>query len=158
MDIYDLENKMPDDNESCEKADMFQICAERLMKELNLKIDRDEPEYPDTVSYTVPMEIESGVGSAIIVLDFVYDLAGKGFDPEVHDNNPFMDGETMKAMMRGLPEQELSIMVRSLKDPVLRSLAVDALVEKARRASVAWQKRMHRKTSAKFRSRERRKQ
>ena len=52
------ENETPSDEESSENVDMFQMCAERLMKELNLKIDRDEPEYPDTVSYTVPMEIE----------------------------------------------------------------------------------------------------
>ncbi len=158
MVIYDLENKMPDDNESCEKADMFQICAERLMKELNLKIDKDEPECPNTISYPVPMVIKSEVGSAIMVLDFVYDLAGKGFDPEARDNNPFMDCKTMKTMMMGLPEQELSVMIRNLKDPMLRSLAVDALAEKAKLASVTWHKRMHRKAPLKFRAKAKRKQ
>ena len=152
------DNVTPGGNEAGEKVDMFLLCAERMMEELDLEVDMDEPESPDTVSYTVPGEIKSEVGSIIMVLDFVYDLAGKTFDAEAHDDDPFMDGEKMKAMMRGLSEQELSVMVRGLMDPVLRGFAMDALAEKARRASETWQKRMHRKASAKVRLRERWKQ
>ena len=152
------ETTTPGDNESGEAVDMFLLCAERLMEELDLEVDMDEPESPDTISYAVPKEIKTQLGSIIMVLDFVYDLAGKTFDAEAHDDDPFMDGEKMKAMIMGLPEQELSVMVRGLMDPVLRGFAMDALAEKARRASETWQKRMHRKATAKFRTREKWKQ
>lgn len=153
-----LEGATPGDIKSGEKEDMFLLCAERLMEELDLEVDMDEPDSPDTISYSVPREIKSEFGSAIMILDFVYDLAGKSYDPEGHDDNPLLEGEMMKAMMRGLPEQELSVMVRGLMDPVLRSLAIDALAEKARRASEIWQKRMHRKASTKVRPKEKWKQ
>ena len=152
------EDVTPVDNESGEKVDMFLLCAERLIEELDLEVDMDEPESPDTVSYSVPGEIKTQLGSIIMVLDFVYDLAGKSYDIDGHDDNPLLEGEMMKAMIRGLPEQELSAMVRGLMDPVLRSLAVDALAEKARRASETWQRRMNRKASAKVRPREKWKQ
>lgn len=152
------DNVTPGGNEAGEKVDVFLLCAERLMEELDLEVDMDEPDSPDTISYSVPREIKSEFGSAIMILDFVYDLAGKSYDPEGHDDNPLLEGEMMKVMMRELPEQELSVMVRGLMDPVLRGFAMDALAEKARRASETWQKRMHRKASAKVRLRERWKQ
>ena len=153
-----FEGATPGDIKSGEREDMFLLCAERMMEELYLEIDMDAPEGPDNALFVVPREIKSEEGSAIMVLDFVYDLAGKSFDTEGRDDNPFLDGEMMKAMMRGLPEQELSVMVRGLMDPVLRRLAVDALAERARRASEIWQKRMHRKTTTKVRPREKWKQ
>ena len=152
------ENTAPGDNESDENKDMFQVCTDMMMKELGLEIDKNAPEGSDNALFVVPMEIKSEIGTAIMVIDFIYDLSGKCFDADANDDNPFLDGEMMKAMMRDLPEQELSIMIRGLVDPVLKGIAKDALAEKARRASETWQKRMHRKATAKFRTREKWKQ
>ena len=93
-----------------------------------------------------------------MVIDFIYDLSGKCFDADANDDNPFLDGEMMKAMMRDLPEQELSVMVRGLVDPVLKGFAKEALAEKAKLARETWQKRMHRKATTKVRPREKWKQ
>lgn len=70
-----------------------------------------------------------------------------------NDDDPFLDSEMMKAMMRDLPEQELSVMVRGLVDPVLRGFAEEALAEIARRARTTWQKRIVREAPAKSRPR-----
>ncbi len=127
------ENATPGDNESDENMDMFQVCTD-MMKELGLEIDKNAPEGSDNALFVVPREIKSEIGSAIMVIDFIYDLSGKCFDADANDDNPFLDGEMMKAMMRDLPEQELSVMVRGLVDPVLRGFAEEALAEIARRA------------------------
>ena len=131
-----------------EIEDILDYVSEKLMDELDLEIDKNEPE---NALFVVPREIKSEIGTAIMVLDFVHDLAGKVFDSDANDENPFLDGDMMKAMMRELPEQELSVMVRGLMDPVLRSFAVDALTEKARQASKTWQKQMGREASTKSR-------
>lgn len=152
------ENPAPNDNESDENKDMFQVCTDMMMKELGLEIDKNAPEGSDNALFVVPMEIKSEIGTAIMVIDFIYDLSGKCFDADANDDNPFLDGEMMKAMMRDLPEQELSIMIRGLFDPVLKGFAKDALAEKAKLARETWQKRMHRKATTKVRPREKWKQ
>ena len=152
------ENSAPSDNESDENKDMFQMCTDMMMKELGLEIDKNVPEGSDNALFVVPREIKSEIGTSIMVIDFIYDLSGKCFDADADDENPFLDGEMMKAMMRGLPEQELSVMVRGLVDPVLRSFAKEALAEIARQARTTWQKRMGREAPAKSRPREKWKQ
>lgn len=147
------ENPSPNDNESDENMDMFQVCTDMMMKELGLEIDKNAPEGSDNALFVVPREIKSEIGSAIMVIDFIYDLSGKCFDADANDDNPFLDGEMMKAMMRDLPEQELSVMVRGLVDPVLRSFAEEALADIARRARTTWQKRDSREVSVKSRPR-----
>lgn len=148
-----LENEMPGDNESDENMDMFQMCTDMMIKELGLEIEKNAPEGPDNALFVVPREIKSEIGAAIMVLDFIYDLSGKCFDADANDDNPFLDGDMMKAMMRDLPEQELSVMVRGLVDPVLRGFAEEALAEIARRAGTMRQKRISMKASAKSRPR-----
>jgi len=147
------ENAAPGDNESGENKDMFQMCTDMMMKELGLEIDKNAPEGFDNALFVVPSEIKSEIGAAIMVIDFIRDLSGKCFDADANDENPFLDGEMMKAMMRELPEQELSVMVRGLVDPVLRSFAEEALAEIARQARTTWQKRMGREVSVKSRPR-----
>ena len=147
------ENPSPNDNESDENKDMFQVCTDMMMKELGLEIDKNTPEGSDNALFVVPMEIKSEIGTAIMVIDFIHDLSGKCFDADANDENPFLDGDMMKAMMRDLPEQELSVMVRGLVDPVLRSFAEEALAEIARQARTTWQKRMGREAPAKSRPR-----
>ena len=133
-----LEDEKLGGSESDENMDMFQVCTDLMMKELGLEIDKNAPNSPDNTLFVVPREIKSEIGAAIMVLDFIYDLSGKCFDADANDDNPFLDGEMMKAMMRDLPEQELSVMVRGLVDPVLRSFAEEALAEIARRARTTW--------------------
>ena len=145
------ENAAPGDNESDENLDMFQVCTDMMMKELGLEIDKNVPEGSDNALFVVPKEIKSEIGTSIMVIDFIYDLSGKCFDADANDDNPFLDGEMMKAMMRDLPEQELSVMIRGLVDQVLRA-------EKAKLASETWQKRMHRKATTKVRPSEKWKQ
>lgn len=152
------ENAAPGDNESDENMDMFQVCTDMMMKELGLEIDKNVPEGSDNALFVVPKEIKSEIGTSIMVIDFIYDLSGKCFDADANDDNPFLDGEMMKAMMRDLPEQELSVMIRGLVDPVLRGFAEEALAEKAKLASETWQKRMHRKATTKVRPSEKWKQ
>lgn len=152
------ENSAPSDNESDENKDMFQMCTDMMMKELGLEIDKNVPEGSDNALFVVPREIKSEIGTSIMVIDFIYDLSGKCFDADANDDNPFLDGEMMKAMMRDLPEQELSVMIRGLVDPVLRGFAEEALAEKAKLASETWQKRMHRKATTKVRPSEKWKQ
>lgn len=152
------ENSAPSDNESDENKDMFQMCTDMMMKELGLEIDKNVPEGSDNALFVVPREIKSEIGTSIMVIDFIYDLSGKCFDADANDDNPFLDGEMMKTMMRDLPEQELSVMVRGLVDPVLRSFAKEALAEIARQARTTWQKRMGREAPAKSRPREKWKQ
>ena len=152
------ENAAPGDNESDENMDMFQVCTDMMMKELGLEIDKNVPEGSDNALFVVPREIKSEIGTSIMVIDFIYDLSGKCFDADANDENPFLDCKMMKAMMRDLPEQELSIMIRGLVDPVLRGFAEEALAEKAKLASETWQKRMHRKATTKVRPSEKWKQ
>ena len=152
------ENAAPGDNESDENMDMFQVCTDMMMKELELEIDKNVPEGSDNALFVVPREIKSEIGTSIMVIDFIYDLSGKCFDADANDDNPFLDGEMMKAMMRDLPEHELSVMIRGLVDPVLRGFAEEALAEKAKLASETWQKRMHRKATTKVRPSEKWKQ
>lgn len=137
-----------------EPEDALDFMSEKLMDELNLEIDKNEPESPDNALFVVPREIKSEIGAAIMVIDFIHDLSGKCFDADANDENPFLDGDMMKAMMRKLPEQELSVMVRGLVDPVLRSFAEEALAEIARLARTTWQKRMGRDASVKSGPRE----
>ena len=137
-----------------EIEDIFGYVSEKLMDELDLEIDKNEPENPDNALFVVPREIKSEIGAAIMVIDFIHDLSGKCFDADANDENPFLDGDMMKAIMRELPEQELSVMIRGLVDPVLRSLAKEALAEIARQARTTWQKRMGREAPAKSRPRE----
>ena len=141
-----------------EIEDIFGYVSEKLMDELDLEIDKNEPENPDNALFVVPREIKSEIGTAIMVIDFIHDLSGKCFDADANDENPFLDGDMMKAMMRDLPEKELSVMVRGLVDPVLRSLAEEALAEIARQARTTWKKRMGREVITKSRPRERWKQ
>ena len=126
-----------------EIEDIFGYVSEKLMDELDLEIDKNEPENPDNALFVVPREIKSEIGAAIMV-----------FDADANDENPFLNGDMMKAMMRELPEQELSVMIRGLVDPVLRSFAKEALAEIARQARTTWQKRMGREAPAKSRPRE----
>jgi hypothetical protein len=147
------ENSAPSDNESDENTDLFQMCTDMMMKELGLEIEKNAPDCSDNALFVVPREIKSEIGTAIMVIDFIYDLSGKCFDAEANDDNPFLDGEMMKAMMRDLPEQELSVMVRGLVDPVLRGFAEEALAEIARRARAMRQKRIGREVSVKSRPR-----
>lgn len=133
-----LEDEKPDGNELDENKDMFQVCTDMMMKELGLEIDKNAPDCTDDALFVVPREIKSEIGAAIMVLDFIYDLSGKCFDADASDDNPFLDSDMMKAMMRDLPEQELSVMVRGLVDPVLRGFAEEALAEIARRARTTW--------------------
>ena len=137
-----------------EPEDILDYVSDNLMDELNLEIDKNEPESPDNALFVVPREIKSEIGSAIMVIDFIHDLSGKCFDADANDENPFLDGDMMKAMMRKLPEQELSVMVRGLVDPVLRSFAEEALAEIARQARTTWQKRRGRDASVKSGPRE----
>jgi hypothetical protein len=141
-----------------EIEDIFDYVSDNLMDELDLEIDKNEPENPDNALFVVPREIKSEIGAAIMVIDFIHNLSGKCFDADANDENPFLDGDMMKAMMRELPEQELSVMVRGLVDPVLRSFAEEALAEIARQARTTWQKRMGREVSVKSRLREKWKQ
>ena len=141
-----------------EIEDIFDYVSDNLMDELDLEIDKNEPENPDNALFVVPREIKSEIGAAIMVIDFIHDLSGKCFDADANDENPFLDGDMMKAMMRELPEQELSVMFRGLVDPVLRSFAEEALAEIVRQARTTWQKRMGREVSVKSRLREKWKQ
>ena len=141
-----------------EPEDILDYVSEKLMDELDLEIDKSEPESPDNAMFVVPREIKSEIGTSIMVIDFIHDLSGKCFDADANDENPFLDGDMMKAMIRELPEQELSVMVRGLVDPVLRSLAEEALAEIARQARTTWKKRMGREVITKSRPRERWKQ
>jgi hypothetical protein len=137
-----------------EIEDIFGYVSEKLMDELDLEIDKNAPDGSDNALFVVPREIKSEIGAAIMVIDFIRDLSGKCFDAYANDENPFLNGDMMKAMMRELPEQELSVMIRGLVDPVLRSFAKEALAEIARQARTTWQKRMGREAPAKSRPRE----
>ena len=116
------ENPASNDNESDENMDMFQVCTDMMMKELGLVIDKNAPEGSDNALFVVPREIKSEIGSAVMVIDLIYDLSGKCFDADANDDNPFLDGDMMKAMMRDLPEQELSVMVTAVVEPLISAL------------------------------------